>query len=211
MKHPTIIIGYSGHAYVVLDILISNQYQIIGYCDSIKKKLNPFQIKYLGKETDNYPLSILQENNYFVCIGDNSIRAKVLENLSIHLNKPSINAIHPKAIYASSVKWHPQGGILVAANATINPIVQIGKGVICNTSSSIDHECIIGDYVHIAPGAVLCGNVTIGNNSFIGANAVVKQGITIGNNVIIGAGSVVVNNLEDDVVVAGNPARIIQK
>jgi sugar O-acyltransferase (sialic acid O-acetyltransferase NeuD family) len=210
MKHPTIIIGYSGHAYVVLDILISNNYPIIGYCDSIEKELNPFQITYLGKETEAYPLSSLQINNYFVCIGDNSIRAKVLENLATKLKKPSINAIHSNAICASTVKWHPQGGILVAANATINPLVQIGKGVICNTSCTIEHECVIGDYVHIAPGAVLCGNVKVGNNTFIGANAVVKQGITIGKNVVIGAGSVVLHHLQDNVVVAGNPARVIR-
>jgi acyl-[acyl carrier protein]--UDP-N-acetylglucosamine O-acyltransferase len=82
-------------------------------------------------------------------------------------------------------------GIMIAANATLNPLVELGRGVICNTSTSIDHECIIGDFCHIAPGAVLCGNVTVGRSTFIGANAVIRQGIHIGNNVMIGAGTVV--------------------
>jgi sugar O-acyltransferase (sialic acid O-acetyltransferase NeuD family) len=207
MNHPTIVIGYSGHAYVVLNILMSQHYPIIGYCDSSKKTHNPFNIKFLGKETDDYPLSILAENHYFVSIGDNHIRAKVLDKLTALFDKAALNVIHEKAVCSNLIEWHPQGGILVAANATINPLVKIGKGVICNTSSSIDHECILGDYVHIAPGTVLCGNVEVGDYSFIGANSVVKQGIYIGKNVIIGAGSVVINNIPDNAVVAGNPAK----
>ena len=75
MNKNTIIIGYSGHAYVVLDILQSQNYTIIGYCDALEKENNPFDLKHLGKETDEYPLSILAQNNYFVSIGDNYIRS----------------------------------------------------------------------------------------------------------------------------------------
>ena len=73
----------------------------------------------------------------------------------------------------------------------------------------IEHECIIGDFSHIAPGAVLCGSVSIGKGSFIGANSVIKQGIKIGNNVTIGAGSVVINDILDNTKVVGNPSKII--
>lgn len=206
-----IIIGYSGHAYVVLDILLNQQYTIIGYCDTIEKEYNPFNIKYLGKETDTYPLSILRENNYFVGIGDNYIRAKVLNKLTAQFNNAALNVIHEKSISSSLIEWHPEGGILVAANATINPLVKIGTGVICNTSCSVDHECILGDYVHIAPGAVLCGNVKIGDYSFIGANSVIKQGVTIGRDVTIGAGSVILKDIPDNCVVVGNPSKTIKK
>jgi sugar O-acyltransferase (sialic acid O-acetyltransferase NeuD family) len=210
MNNPTIIIGYSGHAYVVLDILVSQHYPIIGYCDSTEKSYNPFNINYLGKESDEGTLSILAENHYFVSIGDNYIRAKVLDKLTALFDNAALNVIHAKAVCSNLIEWHPQGGILVAANATINPLVKIGKGVICNTSCSIDHECILGNYVHIAPNAVLCGNVKVGDNSFIGANSVIKQGIIIGKNAIIGAGSVILNNVPDNVTIVGNPGKIIK-
>lgn len=206
-KKQVVIIGYSGHAFVVLDILLSRKYTILGYCDSIEKEFNPFNLKYLGKESDPYPLSILKENNYFVSIGDNNIRGKILDKLTILFDNAALNIIHEKSVCSSFVEWHPHCGILVAGNATINTFVKIGKGVICNTSCSIDHDCVIGDYVHIAPSAVLCGNVTVGDYSFIGANSVVKQGITIGENVVVGAGSVVIKDIPDNSVVAGNPAK----
>lgn len=54
------------------------------------------------------------------------------------------------------------------------------------------------------------GKVIIGNNVYIGNNALIMPGITIGSNVVIGAGSVVTKNVPDNVVIAGNPAKIIK-
>jgi maltose O-acetyltransferase len=54
-------------------------------------------------------------------------------------------------------------------------------------------------------------NVKIGNDVFIGANSIILPGVTIGNMVIIGAGSVVVNNIPDNTVYVGNPAKFFCK
>lgn len=53
--------------------------------------------------------------------------------------------------------------------------------------------------------------VTIGNNVWVGGNVVINPGITIGNNVVIGAGSVVTKDIPDNVIVVGNPCRIIRE
>ncbi|WP_096437645.1 maltose acetyltransferase domain-containing protein [Alteribacter populi] len=53
--------------------------------------------------------------------------------------------------------------------------------------------------------------VTIGNNVWIGGRAVIMPGVTIGNNAVIAAGAVVTKDIPDDVVVGGNPARIIKE
>ncbi len=52
--------------------------------------------------------------------------------------------------------------------------------------------------------------VVIGDNAWIGGNSVIVPGVTIGNNVVVAAGSIVVNDIPDNVVVAGNPAKIIK-
>ena len=200
------IVGYSGHGFVAIDIFLSAGKKVEVYCDNEEKKLNPYGLSYLGKESDAAVMEELRLYNYFIAIGDNKIRQKIYRNLSSVIGQP-INAVHSSAIISSSAIL--QDGIMIAANATINPLAQIGKAVICNTGAVIEHECIVGDFVHIAPAAVLCGNVTIGENSFIGANSVIRQGITIGKNVTVGAGSVIIEDISDNVMVAGNPHRIL--
>ncbi|MBL7743783.1 MAG: acetyltransferase [Chitinophagaceae bacterium] len=206
LKKPVAIVGYSGHAFVIVDIFLNAGRLVTAYCDSEEKTLNPYHLNYLGKEME--VIHKLKKFDYFACVGHNGIREKIHTNLSQLLGNP-INAIHPSAVISASVKMGD--GIMIAANATLNPLVEIGRGVICNTSSSIDHECIIGDFTHIAPGAVLCGNVKVGRSTFIGANSVIRQGITIGNNVTIGAGTVVVKDIPDNSTVIGNPARKLVK
>ncbi|MBQ8482328.1 MAG: sugar O-acetyltransferase [Alphaproteobacteria bacterium] len=60
-------------------------------------------------------------------------------------------------------------------------------------------------------GIGLPQKVTIGNNVWIGGGATILSGVSLGNNVIVGAGSVVTKSFPDNVVIAGNPARIIRK
>lgn len=197
-----ILIGYSGHAFVVYGIFKSAGVDVTGYCDAEEKKYNPFNLAYLGNEEN--AIGKLSAG-FFIAIGDNGIREKVFKKLAIQ-NLLPVNAVHKTAAVDESAVIAPNG-VMIAANTTINPLVKIGKGVICNTNCSIDHECIIGDFAHIAPGAVLCGNVSVGNHTFVGANAVVKQGITIGSNCMIGAGAVVVKDVPDNVTVVGIPAK----
>lgn len=203
-----LLIGYSGHAYVVCDVLASQNQKIIGYCDGEEKVMNPFNLRYFGSENSEHGKTILRSNDYFVAIGDNKTRKKVIENLLQNGFQNPINAIHKQSIVSkfSSIGY----GALISAGAIINVLAEIGNGVICNTNCVIEHECVISDFVHIAPSAVLCGNVRVGENTFIGANSVVKQGIKIGKNVIVGAGSVVIRDIPDNVTVAGNPAKIIK-
>jgi sugar O-acyltransferase (sialic acid O-acetyltransferase NeuD family) len=202
----TIIIAYSGHAYVVLDILKDMGRKILGYMDKEEKKRNPYHLNYLGSE--NTQAHLLKENHYFIAIGNNKIRKKVGNALSV-FSENNLAIQHSSAFISSSSKIAK--GVMIAPSSTINALARIGTGVICNTACIIEHECQIGDYAHIAPGAVLAGNVNVGECSFIGANAVVRESIIIGDNVIVGAGSVVIRNIPDNVVAVGNPARIIKR
>ncbi|WP_112058375.1 NeuD/PglB/VioB family sugar acetyltransferase [Helicobacter fennelliae] len=119
------------------------------------------------------------------------------------------NLIHKQATILSPIHHSMQEyGIQILANSMIGVEVQLGKGVIVNSLANIEHECIIGNGVHIAPSATLCGGVKVGDYSFIGANAVVLPHLVIGKNVIVGAGSVVTKNIPDNSIVYGNPARI---
>jgi maltose O-acetyltransferase len=105
----------------------------------------------------------------------------------------------------------------------------LGRNVYISTSAIIDHEfcwlVTIGDDSIIAHNAIiLChdassakltglhkiGKVNIGSRAFIGASTVILPGVSIGNDVIVGAGSVVTNDIPDNCIAAGNPARVIE-
>jgi acetyltransferase-like isoleucine patch superfamily enzyme len=86
----------------------------------------------------------------------------------------------------------------------------IGRGCIINTAASVDHDCIIGDFAHVCPGARLAGDVHVGARTMIGTNATIIPGIRIGADVVIGAGAVVIRNVADGRTVAGNPARVVE-
>lgn len=92
---------------------------------------------------------------------------------------------------------------------------------------SVGKECVISrdvillthDYSSIralnaigyrGKGTRILSGISIGSNTFIGAGSIILPGTTIGDNVIVGAGSVVKGNIPSDVVIAGNPARVLK-
>ncbi len=203
-----IIVGYSGHAHVCIEAIESHGKTIKYYCENVLKDVNPYKLEFLGSEKEERAIGKLKELNYFVGIGNNKIRESVIKQISESIGKKPINAIHKSSVVSKSARIGH--GVLIAARAVINPQTIIEDGVIINTNATVEHENIIKAFSHLAPGAVLCGNISVGKNSFVGANAVVKEGINIGDNVTIGAGSVIIKDVPDNATVVGNPGKILK-
>ncbi len=88
-------------------------------------------------------------------------------------------------------------------------MITIGSGTtIAGDVEFVTHDNSVSK---VLPNATdLFGKITIGNNCFVGARSVIMYGVTITDNVIVAAGSVVTKSIhESNVIVAGNPARII--
>ena len=207
MRTKIILIGYSGHSIVVADVINSHSnYEIVGYIDKEDKENNPLGINYLGGDDQ---IKKIDNTLYFPAIGDNTTRKRIIALLnSMNLNSFSITSLFSNVSVNSTFGDY----CFLARNSIVNTLSTIGNGCIINSGAIIEHECVVSDHAHIGPGAVLCGDVHVGESSFVGANSVVKQGIRIGSNVVIGAGSVVIENIPDNEIWAGNPAkRIISK
>lgn len=208
MKKKILILGSGGHCQSVLDALKSQgDYEpyLIDSCSESTK----YGVPVLG---DDSCLDSLLKSGYqyaFIAVGsvgDPKLRIKLTKMLqTIGFEIPNI--IDKSAIIANTVRLGC--GIFVAKGVIINSFSNIRSNSIINTSSVIEHGCEIGEFVHIAPGTTLCGNVSIGENTHIGAGSVVIQDLSIGKNTLIGAGSVVVKNIGDNCVAYGNSCRVI--
>jgi len=120
-----------------------------------------------------------------------------------------ISFADPTALICNTVTYGE--GLQVMASAIVHNDVEIGIQCIINTRALVEHDCVLKDGVEIAPGAVLCGRVRVGENSWIGANATVGPRVVIGDNSIIGAGAVVMTDIPSNVVAVGVPARVIRE
>lgn len=206
LQNNNLIIGYSGHAFVVLDSFLSFGGEVQYYSEMHKKDFNPFDLLYLGNESDSKFSGWEMDLEFILGIGNNLLREKIGLNIKSK-NKKLINVIHPNSIVSNKVELG--NGIFISKGAMINPLSIVNNFAILNTGCIIEHESEIGQAAHIAPGVVLAGNVKIGNRTFVGANSVVKEGIIVGDDVIIGAGSVIIKNIPNGSKVVGNPGKII--
>ena len=199
-----ILFGYSGHAYVIIESFIAAGFTIAGYFDYHEAKTNPYQIPYFGFEGSVDVPSIVKSDFVFPSVGENTIRAKLVSFFEKYHLKQCV-LIDPSAKVSNSTSIGLS--TYVGVNSIINAQSQIGKGVIINTAAIIEHECEVQDFSHIAPAAVLCGNVNVGKGTFIGANAVVRNNTSICSDVIIGAGSVVAKSIGEKGIWVGNPSK----
>jgi sugar O-acyltransferase (sialic acid O-acetyltransferase NeuD family) len=206
-----VIVGGGGHAKVVISIVQKLVgYRILGYTD-LKDNDAVIGTPFLGGDRE---LGLLATGGKNLCaviavgqVGLGKLRCELFERLSkLDLRFPSI--VSPDAIVNKEASCGE--GAVVMDGAVINAGASVGKGSIVNTNSTVEHDSIISDWVHVAPGATVCGGVTIGRFSMIGAGATVIEGIELAAGCIIGAGATVVSSLMDPGVYVGCPARRVR-
>lgn len=194
-KVNVVILGDGGHARVVRSIL------------------NPYlyDVTMLGKGEDG-DLGKYTGSCFIVGIGDvgggTSLLRKKLYERAVASGLTPISVGSERSTYTGmNITLAKEIGPGTVTLGWICNNAKIGANCILNTASIVEHDCVIGNHVHIATGAILCGGVTVGECAFVGAGAVVKQGIRIGERAIVGCGAVVVKDVPDDTKVIGVPAR----
>lgn len=207
-KKKLIIWGATGQS-VVLEEFLSKDYSIEILIDNNKKIKSPLKnvnLLYGKKEFEKWLKNKKSQYYFVVAIGGSGKDRVSISKYLIKNNLKVISAINKKSNIATNTKLGK--GLQILMNATVGARCKVGDYAILNHSSSVDHNCIIEEGAHIAPGAKLAGNITIGRFSFVGTGAVILPNLTIGKQCVIGAGSVVTKNVPDFSIVYGNPAKI---
>jgi len=204
-------LGAGGHAKVVLEILqLMGVYELVGLMDPRQEMWNTEVLGTSVLGDDDLLPKLYKDGVRYAFIGlgtvgDTRPRRQLYERARAQ-GFEIIQAIHPQAILSPTAEIGH--GSTIMAGVVINANTRLGDNVIVNTGAIIEHDCTIGNHVHIATGARLASTVHVGEGSHIGLGASVRQCIRIGRNAIVGAGAVVVDDVPDDVVVVGVPARI---
>lgn len=203
MNKKLIIIGASGHGKVVADIASKmKKWKNIVFLDDDESIKTCMGLHVVGKTRSYYLYK--DEAEFFVAIGNNTIRKKIQDKL-IAEGVSLAKLVHPSAIIGIDVEVGI--GTVVMAGVVVNSSTRIGKGCIINTSSSLDHDNYIDDYVHISPGVNIAGAVKVGKGSWLGIGSVVSNNVNICSGCKIGAGAVVLNNITEPGIYVGVPVR----
>jgi acetyltransferase-like isoleucine patch superfamily enzyme len=198
--------------------------------NKLRKKVEKVEKKKLYERLSNgEPVNML-DPDYSVAIDD----MEITRRLSFAIN----NVFHEN-VFQNTNKIRPLFGELIGApvadSTTIMPPFHIdfGKNIKLGKQVFINHNCtcmsaggiIIDDNVQIGPQVTLtttnhdfdnryiliCKSIHIKKNVWIGAGALVLPGVTIGENSVIAGGAVVTKDVEPNVVVGGNPAKVLKR
>jgi sugar O-acyltransferase (sialic acid O-acetyltransferase NeuD family) len=206
-----IVVGGGGHAKVVISILKKlNRYSLLGYTD-VTNRGAVLGVPHLGSD-DELAARAADSKKICVALGVGQVglgnkRYDIWTRLNL-LSLPFPAIVSPKAVVNEEASCGD--GSVVMDGTVINTGAIIGRCAIVNTNSTVEHDVRIEDWVHVAPGATICGDVTVGRFSMIGAGATVKEGIKISESCIVGAGATVVSNLNEPGTYIGCPARRIK-
>ncbi|QUG86557.1 acetyltransferase [Bacillus nitratireducens] len=205
MKKTLLIIGASGHGKVIADIALKmNKWQSIAFLDDNENVKSSMGIEIIDKSTSIS--RYISDYEFFVGIGNNAIREKIQRQLEVEGASIPV-LIHPSAVIGEQV--YVEAGTVVMAGAVINCCTKIGKGCIINTASTIDHDNVIEDYVHISPGAHLAGTVKVGRGTWLGVGSIVSNNINVTSKCKIGAGAVIIGDITENGTYVGIPAKRI--
>jgi sugar O-acyltransferase (sialic acid O-acetyltransferase NeuD family) len=207
-----VLIGGGNQAHYTIDIIEKEKkYNIVGIIDSVNEVgSEKFGYKIIGRQEKIE--EIVEKYNIevgIISIGDNWSRYCVYNQIINKIpNFQFVNAIHPSVIIGKDVELGV--GIVAMAGCIFNPKSIIGNFTFFATGAQVEHDCFIDEFASISAGSVTGGFFKLGKFSAITLGVTIMDRVEIGRNTVVGSGSLVVKSLPDNVLVYGNPCKIIR-
>ncbi len=205
-----VVYGGGGHGKSLIDLIRAlRTFRIVGIIDdglaAIPEKRSILGVPVLGGAdalTKLYSQGVRLAVNAVGGIGNLAVRVKVFQRLAqAGFTCPPV--VHPSAVIEPSASLSP--GVQVFPLAYVGSEAHIGFGVIVNTGAIVSHDCQIGDYSNLSPGAILAGEVQVGAGVLVGMDVTVNLRARIGKGARIGNGATVKSDVpEGGIVRAGS-------
>lgn len=197
-----------GHAKVVVDLAADDpELEIIGliddYPENAQRRIRGLTV--LGSGIDLGGLRDRHDLEGIVLgFGESRKRSEIARRvLTCGYEMPQL--IHHSSHVSSSA--HVDAGAQVLARAYIGPDARVGLAALVNTGAIVEHDVKLAEGAVVGPGATLCGRVEVSAEATIGASATLLPDVTIGSRAVVGAGALVREDVADEALVAGVPAR----
>jgi sugar O-acyltransferase (sialic acid O-acetyltransferase NeuD family) len=200
------IFGAGGHAKVCISVALTLGHKDINVIGTEKDPETILGFIVYREPSSLQDLIHQRTDKAFVAIGDNLDRKNKLLQLSA-AGFEIASLISPQSI----LQPHTTVGLgtIVMPGSIVMVGSHVGSGVIVNTASSVDHDCVLGDYSHVAPNATLTGGCQLGEGVLFGAGATAVPNTKIGDGSTIGAGAVVTKDVPSFSKYVGSPARAL--
>ncbi len=117
--------------------------------------------------------------------------------------------VHPTAHVSS--KSRLGDGTIVGPRAVVGSHSTLGRHVLVSAGGLVGHHTELGDFVTVLIGAAIAGSCRIGSRAYIGMGARVIDHRSVGSRSVVGAGAVVIQDVPDEVLAVGVPARIAKE
>lgn len=176
------VVGSGGHGRVVASAALALGWKVVAFWDDRESAIGT---EVLGIPVRG-PIAGLAE----VCgyanfaVGNNLARMRWSEEFS-HLEFPVVQ--HPFSFVDPNATI--MEGTFVSAGAVVMVAAQVGRHCIVNTNSAVDHDVVVGDFVHVGPGVALAGGVKVGDRIHLDTGASVPYGKIVPSDTVVPAGS----------------------
>lgn len=218
MKNKIIIIGGKGTAVVVAEQIIDAierfgyNAEILGFAfddptmDHVMEYpilCHSYEVKEKYAHLDDVKFLYLLYRSDLI-----KVRSELRDSFNIPKDK-YLNFIHPAAYVAKSVKMGY--GNIILSNCAFNSNAQLGSFNTFNVACLVGHDTVIGDSNFCAAHTCIGSGLNIGNMNFFGINCCIKNKVVMGDCNLIGQCANVVKNVDNELVLVGNPAKPLIK
>mgnify|MGYP000489122219 FL=1 len=183
-----------------------------GHAREVAAQLNKEVTFFVDDEFSNEsakPISDFKPENYLmmVAVANSKEREKIVKRLPS--NTKYFTFVHPTVLSMDNNIEIGEGSF-IGAYSILTTNIKIGKHSILNRGNQIGHDSIIGDYFSAMPGAIVSGNVILGESVYMGTNSSIKEKIQVCSNVTIGSNATVIKNIIIGGTYVGVPVKKIK-